>query len=47
MRLNRFTFIQSILSQAKQEQIIKVTPSAPEEETGGCNQCQDCPEQSD
>jgi hypothetical protein len=47
MRINRFTFIQSILSQAKQEKILKVNPSAPEGETGGCNQCQNYPEQSD
>jgi hypothetical protein len=47
MQINRFMFIQSILSQAKQEKIIKVNPSAPAEETNSCTQCQCNPEQSD
>jgi hypothetical protein len=47
MRLNRFTFIQSILSQARQEKIMKVNPSAPEEDTDRCNECQGCTDHSD
>jgi hypothetical protein len=44
MRLSRFGFIQSILEQAKQEQISKVDTSG---SAGECEDCDKCKENSD
>jgi hypothetical protein len=46
MRLSRFNFLQSIIEQAKQEQIRKVDASGQAEDTKGCSECQESPEQS-